>query len=128
MNQNPFRPNTNFWIILGTLAFLALGYIFYLNYYIAGKEERITSTRFRVLDQIGDNIDAKLSSENKNVIDQKDKIEKILKRDSTKSDIKKLVVIIDSMLNMSGFNPALTVVDIVQDSVANKKERKRTER
>lgn len=57
-----FNVSTNVWIVIGTLTILVLFYIFYLEYHIASQESRIISTRFRVLDQFGDNIDAKINS------------------------------------------------------------------
>ncbi len=54
--------STNFWIIIGTLSILVLCYIFYLEYHIPKQEGRIISTRFRVLDQMGDNINNKIKS------------------------------------------------------------------
>lgn len=59
--------STNFWIIIGTLTVLVLFYIFYLEYHIASQESRIVSTRFRVLDQFGDNIQDKIKSYQGNV-------------------------------------------------------------
>ena len=57
----------NHWIVLGTLIFFVLAYIVYLQYYVPAKEGRIVSTRFRVLDKMGENLDAKLSSYKSNV-------------------------------------------------------------
>ncbi len=54
--------STNFWIVVGALTILFISYYFYLNHYIKSKEQSIISTQFRVLDQIGDNIDSKLIS------------------------------------------------------------------
>ena len=55
MDLKSLKFSTNVWIILGTIVFFALAYLFYFNYYVTGKENRIISIRFRVLDQIGDN-------------------------------------------------------------------------
>ncbi|MEN8229428.1 MAG: hypothetical protein ABFS38_14815 [Bacteroidota bacterium] len=120
MDFKLFKTDTNFWIILGTIAFLAVGYIFYLKYYKAGKEDRITSTRFRVLDQIGDNLDARLSVYINNVIDQKEKIEIELDSIRDKIDSKILADSIDYRLKQRDFNRDLQVVDFVHDSVAGK--------
>ncbi len=60
MDLKSFKLGTNIWIVAGTIVFLGFAYFMYLNYYITGKENRIISTRFRVLDQIGDNLDKKL--------------------------------------------------------------------
>ncbi len=59
---NSINVSTNFWIIIGTLTVLVFAYIFYLEYHITSKESSIVSTRFRVLDQFGDNINAKINS------------------------------------------------------------------
>ena len=61
------KPDTNFWIVIGTLTFFILSYFFYLEYYVPDKESKIIATRFRVLDQIGDNINAKIRSYESNV-------------------------------------------------------------
>lgn len=58
---------TNTWIILTTVVFLALAYLFYLEYYVKSKENSVIETRFRILDQIGDNIDIKLGFYQKNI-------------------------------------------------------------
>ena len=60
MNLKSFKLSTNTLIIIGTIVFFVFVYIFYLNYYIAGKENSIISTRFRILDQMGNNIDKKV--------------------------------------------------------------------
>ena len=74
MNFNLPKLSTNFWIIIGTLAFLILSYFFYLEYYVANKESKIISTRFRVLDQLGDNLTAKIKSYNSNAFQMEQKI------------------------------------------------------
>ena len=74
MNFNLPKLSTNFWIIIGTITFLILSYFFYLEYYVAAKESRIISTRFRVLDQLGDNITAKIESYNSNALQLEQKI------------------------------------------------------
>jgi hypothetical protein len=62
------KPNANFWIIGGTLAFFILSYFFYLKSFVPNQESKIISTRFRVLDQMGDNIQNKIESYDKDVI------------------------------------------------------------
>lgn len=69
------KPDANFWIIAGTLTFLILSYFLYLKSYVPNQESKIISTRFRVLDQMGDNINAKIKSYNDNVISLENKIQ-----------------------------------------------------
>lgn len=68
------KPDTNFWIITGTLTFFVLSYFIYLEYYVPDQESKIISTRFRVLDQLGDNLNEKIKSYDNNVISLEDKI------------------------------------------------------
>jgi hypothetical protein len=69
------KPDANFWIIAGTLTFFILSYFIYLKSYVPNQESKIISTRFRVLDQMGDNINAKIKSYNDNVISLANKIQ-----------------------------------------------------
>jgi len=74
MNLKTPKFNTNFWIVIGTLTFLIFCYFVYLEYYVVNKENRIVSTRFRVLDQLGDNINAKIASYTDNALQLEQKI------------------------------------------------------
>lgn len=114
MDIKSLKTDTNFWIIIGTIVSLAIGYIFYLNYYIAGKEDRITSTCFRVLDQIGDNIEAKQSG----YIENSDEIElKISRRlkDTTQLNLEEII----RQIRNEDINDDLKIVT-VSTSIANK--------
>jgi hypothetical protein len=73
------KPDTNFWIIVGTITFFILSYFIYIKYYVPNKEHKIISTRFRVLDQLGDNINAKIASYNYNVLSLENKIQDTVK-------------------------------------------------
>lgn len=134
MDLKSFKLGANLWIVIGTIAILAFAYIFYLNYYIAGKEHNIISTRFRVLDQIGDNLDKKLASYISNANNQKGKIENILgdileldgiyyalwdnidgKSRYADIDRNKLVSYVDGRMKDDDFNSALKVTGIVSD-------------
>jgi len=75
MDFSKRMPGANFWIVTGTLAFLIACYFIYLEYYVPNKESRIVSTRFRVLDQLGDNINAKIESYYNNALETKKKTE-----------------------------------------------------
>ena len=68
------KPTANFWIILATIICLAIAYYAYLEFYVTAKENRIITTRFRVLDQLGDNINDKIKSYNSNALELKQKI------------------------------------------------------
>jgi len=87
---NPRNVPTNLWIIIGTLTFFVLFYLIYLEFYINSQESRIVSTGFRVLDQLGDNIQNKIKSyqSNANQFDSKILVEaeKKIKRSSTYSE------------------------------------------
>lgn len=74
MKLKSITQSTNFWIILSSVIILVFFYLFYLNYYVAVKERRITTTRFRVLDQMGDNIDKKMAGYIKNAQNLNEKI------------------------------------------------------
>jgi hypothetical protein len=68
------KPHTNFWVIAATVAFFILAYIIYLQQYVPGRESKIISTRFRVLDQLGNNIHDKIESYDKNVLTLENKV------------------------------------------------------
>ena len=83
MNLKTPKLSTNFWIIMGTVIFMVLIYFFYLNFYVASKEKRIVSTRFRVLHQIGMNINSKLNSYEGNALNLKKMITEQIDRGFT---------------------------------------------
>ena len=92
MKLKPLTQSTNFWIILSSAVILILFYIFYLNYYVANRESRITATRFRVLDQMGDNIDKRMDGYIKNAKNLNDKIKiewGLSKNDSLRKDFER---------------------------------------
>ncbi len=127
MNLKTPKPNTNFWIIIGTLSFLALAYIFYMNFYVAGKESRIISTRFRVLEQMGNNINNKISSYSSNAANLESKIMKRVEEiyDSVwylRDGYRKKVIkdkVNEYIKNKGHINKDLNIVDIIDVSEKN---------
>ncbi len=118
MDLKSFKLGTNIWIVVGTIVFLGFAYFMYLNYYIAGKENHIISTRFRVLDQIGDNLDKKLASYIRNAQDQVNQVPDSIKLNFFKSDEK--AKYLNYIVTKPDINKSLNVVDIVYDSIAEK--------
>lgn len=119
MNLKIPKLNTNIWIILSALLILIFFYIFYLEYYVKGKESRIISTRFRVLDQMGKNVDKRLGSFIRNANDLKKKINpewgkavRDFKYGNCSDTLKCLI----NRLNTRGdINKNLKVVDFITD-------------
>jgi len=118
MDLKSFKLGTNIWIVAGTIVFLGFAYFMYLNYYIAGKENRIISMRFRVLDQIGDNLDKKLASYFRNAKEQVNLVPDDIKSNFFEPDGK--AKYLNYIATKPDINKSLNVVDIVYDSIAEK--------
>jgi len=118
MKLKQLTQSTNFWIILSSALILILFYIFYLNYYVANRERRITATRFRVLDQMGDNIDKRMDGYIKNAKNLNEKIKaewgleknKNLREDFKKNNKKPFIEYVNSQ---GDINKDLKIIQII---------------
>lgn len=113
---------------------MLFSYFFYFEYYVKLKEDRITSTRFRVLDQMGKNIDQRLGSYINNANDLGKKIDaewKLINRKKRYSDTDlKIDLLIDSLNNKGDINKNLKVEDILtgdtKENLAILKEKRKS--
>lgn len=117
MNLNPLKFKTNFWVILSAVLIMALFYLFYFGYYVKTKENSVTAARFRVLDQMGKNIDKKLKVYISNAKDLKGKINgewKSIEEKNRGEDTALLITfLIDTLNNKGDINKNLKVNDII---------------
>ncbi len=96
MNIKQIKFGTNFWIVFSTILLLGFGYLFYLKVYVAEKESRIISSDFRVLNQIGANIDTKLKVYDSNVKNLFDTIGADINKSSPADFNKSLIKVTES--------------------------------
>jgi hypothetical protein len=112
MKSIQFRRNLT--IILSTLFFVALIYILYIQVYARAREEKLIQTRFRVLDQMGENLKAKMESYKLNAgtywREVKDTVNKLEKGNGNRADIKSTIK--NSLSNKSNvYNKDIQYVD-----------------
>jgi len=112
MNFNPLKLKTNSLILIGVVTLMVLFYLFYFEIYVKNNENRLITANFRVLNQMGNNIEKKINIYIQNANDLKGKVKPLWEaqnknpkpRFSLSDKIKKLV---DTLNNEGDLNKNL---------------------
>ncbi len=123
--MKPLKLSQNFWIILTTFIVLILAYLFYLNIYVKTNEDKIVSTRLRVLEQIGNNIKEKKRNYHNNAKELVEKIKEeignidTIKKNSQDFDLDYVVDTIIKKRSKEIINKEITLVKVIKSGAGS---------